>query len=90
MVSEQAHLLCREMPSPAVSSCRHADGRGLDQGDNTSLRPIVGKTLDQTSKLAGSCQIIIEQMGWLHGEVDMGIQQRNRRPCDLVDNLHTY
>ena len=75
---EQPRLSCREVQSTTVGGCRHADGRGSEQRDSTSLQALVVETRDKTSKLAASCQIVAVQMGWLHGKMEMNSRQHKQ------------
>ena len=75
---EQPRLSCGETQLTTVSGYRHVDGRGSEQGGNTSLQAIVGETHDKISNLAASCQIVIVRLGWLRREVKTGDQQHRQ------------
>ena len=68
----------------AVGACRHANGRGSEQGKRFELS-LVGETPDKAKKLAVFCQIDIVQVGLIHGEVEMGMNNTNS--LILVDRL---
>ena len=80
---KQPRLLYREIRSTTVGGCRHANVEGLEQGDSISLRAIVGAKPGKTTHLATLREIVILQMDWPHGEVEMGNEQhkavRSRR-----------
>ena len=63
-----------------VGGCRYVDDRDSKQGDITSFQVVVRVKPNKTSKCAASCQVIIVQLGWTRGEVELGrIQHRGRR-----------
>ena len=71
-IPEQPCLSCGETQSTTVCDCRHADRRGLEQGGSTFILAFVVETPDKPSKLAASCQSILDiDMDCLREEIEI-------------------
>ena len=71
---KQLRISCRKIQQNLVGGCRHADDSSK-QGDSTSFQSIDGETPDKTSKFAASCQNVLVELGWIHGEVELDRKQ---------------
>ena len=88
--SKPLRLSFKDIQPIPVDGCRYVDDRGSKQRDITSFQVVVRVKPDKTSKRAASCQVIIVQLRWTHGEVELGwIQYKKFGPGGLrVDTPH--
>ena len=82
---KQTRLSCSELPSTTVGDCRHADGKGSEQGDSSSLRAILSAKRPRIHQNSPSlAKLSFFQIKCLHGEVEIEGEQHKQYGLDRL------